>query len=142
MHTNQHNFYEIEPQQVVIAVDFDGTCVEADYPQVGKSILLAEGCLRAMHNSGCKLILWTMRDGQELLDAIKWFENKHIPLYGVQRHPLQQEWTEDQGSPKCLATYYIDDRNIGIPIKADSNGERAVDWNTLLPMLINLGLIK
>ena len=140
MKTN--NFYQIEPREAVIAVDFDGTCVEADYPRVGEELFAAVGCLKAMAISGCKLVLWTMRDGQELLDAVKWFEDRNIPLYGVQRHPSQQEWTEEQGSPKCLATYYIDDRNIGIPVKADSNGERAVDWVTLLPMLIDLGLIK
>jgi hypothetical protein len=140
MKTN--NFYQIEPKQVVVAVDFDGTCVEADYPNIGAPLPFAAACLKAMHASGCKLILWTMRDGNELLYALGWFEDNHIPLYGIQRHPCQQEWTEDYGSPKCLATYYIDDRNIGIPVKADSKGERAVDWNSLLPMLIDLGLIK
>lgn len=137
----QPRFYEIEPEENIIAIDFDGTCVEADYPRVGKDLPWAVTVLQLLVANNCKLILYTMRDGQELIDAINWFEYRLIPLYGIQRHPLQQAWTDGHGSPKCLATHYIDDRNIGIPLRNDTK-EPAVDWDKLLVILIEMQIIK
>ena len=49
---------------MIIAIDFDGTCVTHEYPKIGKDIGAVD-TLRALVAKGHKLILWTMRDKKE-----------------------------------------------------------------------------
>lgn len=115
-----------------IAVDFDGTCVVHDYPRVGRFIG-AEKVLNRIVRAGGLLILWTMRSEKELRDAIEWFEERKIPLYGIQRNPTQDSWTT---SPKAYAKIFIDDAALGCPMKEGLRGERPfVDWDKVEQML-------
>ena len=98
-----------------IAIDFDGTCVTHDYPRVGKDIG-AVPVLKMFVESGHKLILNTMRSGDELADAVQWFIDNDIPLYGVNENPSQKSWT---ASPKVYAHLYIDDAALGCPLMFD-----------------------
>ncbi len=97
---------------MIIAVDFDGTCVTHEYPKVGKDIGAAPVLLRLIANRH-QLILFTMRSGNELDDAVKWFKENGIPLYGINHNPSQREWTT---SPKAYAQLYIDDAALGCPL--------------------------
>ena len=74
-----------------IAVDFDGTCVTHEYPHVGKDIG-AVPVLQQFVKDGHQLILYTMRSGKELQDAVQWFESNGIPLYGVNKNPTQYDF--------------------------------------------------
>lgn len=98
-----------------IAVDFDGTCVSHEYPSVGKDIG-AVPVLKKLTENGHKLILNTMRSGDELSDAVKWFEENEISLYGINNNPSQKFWTD---SPKVYAHLYIDDAALGCPLIFD-----------------------
>lgn len=98
-----------------IAVDFDGTCVTHEYPKVGKDIG-AVPVLKKLTDSGHKIILNTMRSGKELADAIKWFIDNDIPLFGANENPTQKSWTT---SPKVHANLYIDDAALGCPLIFD-----------------------
>jgi hypothetical protein len=133
---------------ITIAIDFDGTCVVHDYPRVGKDIG-AVPILKKLVNNGHRLILYTMRSGQQLDDAIEWFKTNDIQLYGIQFNPTQNEWTT---SNKCYANLYIDDAALGIPlrrmnIKNDdgdkmSLGRSFVDWRAVDGLLTNMGLFN
>lgn len=96
-----------------IAIDFDGTCVEHDYPAVGMDVEGAVDTLRALNKRGHRLILYTMRSGEKLETALKWFKERKITLWAVNCNPEQREWTE---SPKVFADLYIDDSALGCPI--------------------------
>lgn len=98
---------------MVIAIDFDGTCVEHDYPAVGLDVEGAVDTLRALNKRGHRLILYTMRSGDKLEAALKWFKDRKITLWAVNRNPEQGEWTS---SPKVFADIYIDDSALGCPI--------------------------
>lgn len=98
-----------------IAVDFDGTCVTHEYPKVGKDIG-AVPVLKKLTDGGHKIILNTMRSGKELADAIKWFIDNDIPLFGANENPTQKSWTS---SPKVHANIYIDDMALGCPLTFD-----------------------
>lgn len=117
---------------LVVAVDFDGTCVTHEYPKVGRHI----GSPRVLHRivrEGGKIILWTMRSGQYLQDAVNWFEQQGLPLYGVQRNPTQDTWTS---SPKAYAQLYIDDTALGCPLSQGLKGERPfVNWDAVEGLL-------
>ena len=86
-------------KKMTIAVDFDGTCVTHEYPEVGENIG-AQAVLRKLAAQGHNLILYTMRSGDELQEAVDWFCKNVIPLYGVNHNPTQRGWTQ---SPKVYA---------------------------------------
>ena len=116
-----------------IAIDFDGTCVTHDYPRIGKDIGAIE-VLKRLIKSGHKLILNTMRSGKELQDAIDWFKENGIELYGANKNPSQKSWTN---SPKVYAHMYIDDAALGCPLKMDLNlsNRPFVDWDVVSTLL-------
>ncbi len=122
-----------------IAVDFDGTCVAHDYPDIGRDIG-AVSVLQALVDNGHSLILWTMRSGEHLEEAVGWFKQNSIPLFGIQRNPTQDSWSS---SPKAYAHLYIDDAALGCPLIHPRNGDRPyVDWQEVNDLLVNSKLIK
>lgn len=111
--------------ELVVAVDFDGTCVTHAYPKTGRDIG-AEPVLQRLVDEGAKLLLWTMRSGRELDAAMDWFKERSLPLFAVNEHPEQRTWT---ASPKPLAHLYIDDSALGVPLIRGGDDERPyVDW--------------
>lgn len=122
-----------------IAIDFDGTCVTHDYPRIGKDIGATE-VLKRLIKSGHKLILNTMRSGKELQDAIDWFKENDIELYGANKNPSQKSWTN---SPKVYAHMYIDDAALGCPLKMDLNlsNRPFVDWGVVSTLLKDHAII-
>ena len=125
---------------MIIAIDFDGTCVTHEYPKIGKE---NEGCvdvLKELVHEGHKLILYTMRSGKYLKEAVDWFKEREIPLWGINENPTQSTWTK---SPKIYANLYIDDAACGCPlIYNESENRPFVDWNTIKIMLLTNGIIK
>ncbi len=95
-----------------IAVDFDGTIVEDRYPAIGKPQLFAIETLQALLNNRHQLILWTVREGQKLDEAVEFCKKHGIEFYAVNRNFPEEQMVQDQ-SPKVNADIFIDDRNIG-----------------------------
>lgn len=138
-----------------IAIDFDGTCVSHEFPHIGKDIGAAK-VLKMITDKGHKLILFTMRSdmsdvnsddpeilcvsGNHLTDAVNWFKERNIPLWGIQKNPTQHNWTL---SPKCYANLYIDDAGLGIPLKFDREicNRPFVDWEQVEKLLQDLEII-
>ena len=48
-------------ETITIAVDFDGTIVDDEYPKVGREKLFAFETLKKLQEMGHRLILWTYR---------------------------------------------------------------------------------
>ncbi|MBP3547333.1 MAG: hypothetical protein J6J64_01470 [Alistipes sp.] len=118
---------------MIIAVDFDGTCVEHDYPAVGMDVDGAVDVLRALNRKGHRLILFTMRSGAKLEAAVKWFRDRKIELWDVNHNPEQREWTE---SPKVHADIYIDDSSLGCPVMfIDGVRRPVVNWSKIRALL-------
>ena len=124
---------------MTIAIDFDGTCVTHEYPEIGRD-LGATTTLKTLVDNGHRLILLTMRSGKTLENAKHWFEERGIILYGVNENPSQKRWTE---SPKVYANLYIDDANLGTPLIKNSiaSDRPYVDWKLVLIDLYNRGCI-
>ena len=123
-----------------IAIDFDGTCVTHDYPRIGKDIG-AVTVLKRLVEAGHKLILNTMRSGKELQDAVNWFNENGIELYGANENSTQKRWTQ---SPKVYANLYIDDAALGCPLRMNSDlSERPfVDWEVVSFLLEDNAIIR
>jgi len=96
-----------------IAVDFDGTIVEHQYPEIGKEITFALPTLRALQEQGHQLILWTYRSGKELEEAVEYCRRNGVEFYAVNASYPEEEFDEDYDSRKIDADIFIDDRNIG-----------------------------
>lgn len=125
-------------QARIVAVDFDGTCVTHAYPEVGQEIGAAP-VLRELADNGHRLILFTMRSGETLLDAINWFASHNIPLFGVNHNPEQASWTS---SPKPYAHIYIDDAALGCPLTSNLHRPQArkyCDWASIRNLLAREG---
>lgn len=139
-----------------ICIDFDGTCVAHEFPKVGRDIGAAP-ILKALVAKGHRLILFTMRSNTEkfgisqpgypeivaepamyLNEAIKWFSDRGIHLYGIQTNPTQARWTK---SPKAYGHMYIDDAALGCSLVRPADGKPFVDWGKVGKELEERGLI-
>jgi len=140
---------------MIFAIDFDGTCVTHEFPKVGRDIGAAE-VLRALVASGHQLILWTMRSDKEdvdtevegiqdipgmfLTDAVNWFKDNDIELWGINENPDQKSWTS---SPKAFANFYIDDMAVGCPLHSAGDVEKPfVNWDMIGKHFVSNGLIN
>ena len=138
-----------------ICIDFDGTCVTHEFPDVGKNIGAAS-VLKQLVENNHNLILFTMRSnvddpssddptivkksGNFLDDAVAWFAENDIPLYGIQKNPSQEKWTS---SNKAYGQLYIDDAALGCPLtyNADLSDRPFVDWLGVEFLLRQSGVI-
>lgn len=112
---------------MLIAVDFDGTIVEHNYPKIGKEIPFATQTLKQLIQDGHRLILWTIRHGQTLQEAVDWCKERGVEFYSVNCDFEGQSENIGDRSPKVKCDMYIDDRNLGgLP-----------DWGTIYEMIKN-----
>lgn len=102
----------IVQETITIAIDFDGTIVEDEYPGIGKPQLFAFETLKKLQEKGHRLILWTYRSGKELKDAVAFCEENGIQFYAVNQS-FPEEKFDGSYSRKINADIFIDDRNIG-----------------------------
>ncbi len=98
---------------MIIAVDFDGTVVEHEYPAIGKTKLFAFETLKALQKKGFRLIMWTYRAGKELDEAVEFCRVNGIEFYAINKNYPEEEYIEGEISRKINADIYIDDKNIG-----------------------------
>ena len=114
--------------RVVIVVDFDGTIVQHKYPHVGEEAPGAIECLKRLQQRGASIVLWTMRSGMPLADAMTFLAERGVVPDAVN---TQESWTT---SEKPYGHVYIDDRAVGIPCWV-VNGHKVVDWPRLESLL-------
>ena len=113
---------------MVIAVDFDGTIVEHRYPEIGNEIPFAAETLKMLIADHHKLILWSVREGKLLDEAVEWCRERGVEFYAVNRdYPEERKDANQHFSRKLKADLFIDDRNLGgLP-----------DWGTIYLMIKN-----
>jgi len=123
-----------------IAVDFDGTCVAYDFPNIGQDIG-AVPVLKELVAAGHTLILWTVRGDDYLAPAVEWFRKHNIPLFGVNKNPGQSRWSS---SPKAHAELYIDDYALfaATIVNPDISEMPYLDWMRVREELVKRGIIN
>lgn len=111
---------------MIIAVDFDGTIVEHRYPAIGKERPFAIETLKKLSQDGHRLILWTVREGRLLEEAVAFCHERGVEFYAVNRdYPEEEKEHNKHYSRKLKADVWIDDRNVGgLP-----------DWGTIYEMI-------
>ena len=109
---------------MIIAVDFDGTIVEHRYPDIGREKPFAIETLKKLANEQHRLILWTVRKGKLLQEAVEFCRTRGLDFYAVNRNFPEENEPEER---KLRADLWIDDRNLGgLP-----------DWGTIYRMVRN-----
>ncbi|RLD29790.1 MAG: hydrolase [Bacteroidetes bacterium] len=98
--------------KLIIAIDFDGTIVEDEYPDIGKPRIFAFETLKKLQENGHRLILWTYRSGIRLNEAVAFCKKNGIEFYAVNKS-FEEEQFDYSKSRKIYADLFIDDRNIG-----------------------------
>jgi hypothetical protein len=98
---------------MIIAVDFDGTIVTHEYPKIGKEIPFAIDTLKRLQTSPDHLIvLWTVREGVLLDEAIEFCRSRGLEFYAVNNN-YPEESAKYPEPRKLKADLFIDDRNLG-----------------------------
>jgi len=97
---------------MIIAVDFDGTIVEHEYPKIGKTKLYAFETLKELQKQGHQLIMWTYRAGEYEKKAVEFCRENGLEFYAVNKN-YPEEVFDETISRKIYADIYIDDRNVG-----------------------------
>ena len=98
---------------MIIAVDFGGTIVEHRYPKIGKEIPFAIDTLLRLRKDGHQLILWTVREGKLLEDAVNYCKERGLEFYSVNSNYTEEDEAHSNFSRKLQADVFIDDRNLG-----------------------------
>lgn len=111
---------------MVIAIDFDGTIVEDDFPFIGKLRPGAVEVLKKLRKEGYQLILWTCRTGQKLAEAVNFCAQNGIRFDAINAG-LRYRIVEHNGSDprKIGADLYIDDRGL----------QKLPDWGEIYSMV-------
>lgn len=112
---------------MTIAIDFDGTIVEDRYPEIGRERPFATDTLKMLIADRHKLILWSVREGQALDEAVEWCKERGVEFYAVNRDYPEERGKENNNhfSRKLKVDLFVDDRNIGgLP-----------DWGTIYRMI-------
>lgn len=111
---------------MTIAVDFDGTIVEHRYPRIGREIPFAVDTLKMLIKQQHRLILWSVREGELLDEAVAWCKERGLEFYATNRdYPEETVENNPHFSRKLKVDIFIDDRNIGgLP-----------DWGTIYRMI-------
>lgn len=99
---------------MIIAVDFDGTIVEHRYPAIGREIPFAIETLKKLADEQHRLILWTVRKGILLENAINFCHERGLEFYAINRNYPEEDLQKNSHiSRKLKADVWIDDRNVG-----------------------------
>lgn len=117
----------------IVSIDFDGTLVEHQFPEIGKLKPYALEVLKEMQKRGWHLILNTCREdtGQDrkyLTEAVEFMKSNGIEFRSVNENHIDDDFRKSGPRRKVYAKIYIDDRNFGgFP-----------GWDTIAFMLLDM----
>lgn len=102
---------------MIIAVDFDGTLVESEYPKIGKFKKGAKETLAKLYNEGHHIIIWTCRSEKALSACEQFLKRNNVKYHSINKSNLENlalhKWIDTR---KVYADIYIDDKHIGFKV--------------------------
>lgn len=107
---------------MIIAVDFDMTLSFEHYPNIGKPNTRLFNWLIEHKNNGDRIVLWTCREGKQLMEAIQFCKQNGLEFDSVNTNLPEIDFV----SRKIVADIYIDD----LAMKPDevTNLPREILW--------------
>lgn len=98
--------------KIIIAVDFDGTLCEDNYPNIGNPIQTTINFIKKQKNAGNTIILWTCRQGEYLAAAVDWSKSQGIVFDYINENTTQNVAKYGNNPRKVFADIYIDDKAV------------------------------
>lgn len=98
---------------MIYAIDFDGTIVTNKFPKIGAIKNQAKTFIEQIRERGDKWILYTMREGRYLEDALKFLEVYNLIPDAVNDNLPELCELYGNNPRKIFANVYIDDHNAG-----------------------------
>ena len=98
---------------MIIAIDFDGTIVTDQFPEVGELVAGAKDAINQLYKDGYTIIIWSCRTGSKKAKAIEFLVKQ-----GVKFHYFNESCFENLkqynfvDTRKVYADLYIDDRML------------------------------
>jgi len=112
------NIKHTSEEGLIVAVDFDGTILQSEYPNVGEPIPYAVQSLNKMIDVGIRIVIWTCRS--DILPVIDFLDAHNIEVDAINSNNAltQKEWEKFnwKNSRKIGADVYIEDRGFINPI--------------------------
>ena len=112
---------------MIIAVDFDGTlCNDSQFPAIGEPKQEVIDWVIKQKQLGHKIVMWTCREGDILLEAVHWCIAKNIQFDAINENVPETKFGY-LGKAKIIADIYLDDKsgNVQDVVKRYSN---AIDF--------------
>ena len=81
---------------MIIAVDFDGTIVEHKYPEIGRELPFAIETLKKLQQERHRLILWSVREGKLLQEAVDFCRERGLEFYAVNSNYAEETLESDR----------------------------------------------
>ena len=106
-------------RQIIIAIDFDDTIVESNFPTIVKEMPNAIKIIKELQDTGYFIILWTCRNGRVLDEAVEWLAERDVVFDSVNNNSPRnlKDYSglvaETGEGRKIFADTYIDDKNVG-----------------------------
>ena len=108
---------EKKGENVIVAIDFDGTIVEDQFPEVGKMIPGSKENINRLYFEGYTIIIWTCRTHIRMLEAVEWLAKNGIKYHYINTNCKKNVEKYDGSDPrKISADIYIDDRGLMHPL--------------------------
>lgn len=104
---------------MIYAIDFDGTLCENKFPDIGKPNKKLIQFLIKERKNGHELILYTMREGDTLCDALAWCNKYGLYFDAINDNIERMKQFYGNNPRKVFANVYVDDHNAkhGICVK-------------------------
>lgn len=96
---------------MIYAVDFDGTLCKECWPDIGRPNKRLIKWLKEQKRNGHELILWTLREGTDLTEAVDWCKDHGLVFDAVNDNLERMKQQYGNNPRKVHADVYIDDRN-------------------------------
>ena len=103
---------EMEKLPYIIAVDFDGTLVEDNFPYIGTVREEVWNNVVKAKEKGCKIILWTSRDGEHLREAVSFCSSYGLHFDAINENLDETKVLFNNDTRKIHANEYWDDKAI------------------------------
>lgn len=99
-------------KRLIYAFDFDGTIVTNKFPEIGTPILNTIRLIHQVKSEGHYIVLNTMREGKELIEAVMFCERLGIEFDAVNDNLPHMKKFYKNNPRKIFANYYVDDHNM------------------------------
>ena len=96
----------------IIAVDFDGTLVEDEFPEIGQPRLWVWDEVFRAQEQGTKIILWTSRDNERLKAAVEFCTERGLHFDAINDNLDECKIMFNNDTRKVYANEYWDDKAV------------------------------